>query len=89
MAGWAGVSDFDAKGSSTSDVYEHGASDGSDSNAPSYVVGLPDSLCAHPSRSLVHFYINVPDGEESTYAPSERNIPLDPKFQAHATGSRG
>ena len=66
MAGRADALDSDAKGSSASDVHEHGAAFDSDSDTPTRTVGLPDSPSTHPSRRLVHFYIDVPNGEDST-----------------------
>ena len=31
----------------------------------------------------VHYYVDIPDGHESMYSASERNVRIDPEFQAH------
>ena len=82
MAGSTGGSDSKASGSEGDDIYEHGKGKTSVSNAEGRAVGEMGSPCRDPNMRPIHFYIDVPDGVESTYAPSERNIPIDPEFQA-------
>jgi len=38
-----------------------------------------DSLGLRP----VHYYVDIPDAHESTYEASERNVRIDPEFEAH------
>ena len=34
-----------------------------------------------PTNFHVHYYIHIPDGDESTYEPKDRNVRIDPQFQ--------
>ena len=81
VVGWAGGSDSDAFSLEGSDVHEYGTRDNNDSDAAGGAIRLPGSPCVDLSRHPVHFYIDVPDADESTYAPSKRNILIDPEFQ--------
>ena len=82
MASSVGGSDSEASGSEGYDLNLHGKGETSASNAEGHAVGEMGSLCRDPNRCRIHFYIDVPDGAESTYAPSKRNILIDPEFQA-------
>ena len=38
------------------------------------------SLPPDPTHHLVHFYVHVPNGENNTYEPCEKNVAVDPNF---------
>ena len=40
---------------------------------------LSMELLVHP----IHYYVNIPHGQESTYEPSEQNMHIGPTFQVH------
>lgn len=35
------------------------------------------------SRKPVHYYVHVPDGDDSNYDLSKRNVPINPDSEAH------
>ena len=74
-AGLAAASDSEAS-------LLHGEGETSASNGKGCTNSETCSPCADPTRRPLHFYIDVPDGEESTYTPCERNITIDLEFQA-------
>ena len=40
------------------------------------------SLSSDLPNRPVNYYVHIHNGEESTYNPCKRNVPIDPNFQA-------
>ena len=46
-------------------------------------VCIPTLLLHDPSNCPCHYYIDILDGDDSTYQPSERHVPINLDFQSH------
>ena len=46
-------------------------------------VNTPILLVCNPSNRPCHYYVHIPNGDDSSYQPSERHIPINHDFQSH------
>ena len=46
-------------------------------------VNTPTLPLCNPNNRPYHYYVHIPNGDDSTYQPSKRHFPIDPNFQSH------
>ena len=46
-------------------------------------VNTPTLPICDPSNRPCQYYIDIRDGDDNTYQPNERHVPINPDFQSH------
>ena len=82
MIGYFGHSSYDLQGADQ-DASDLIRSAHSSSDEFSDKVNTPTLPLHDPSIRPCHYYIDIPNGDDNTYQPSERHVSIDPNFQSH------